>query len=110
MSIEAMVREAVSGTEIPFSVHEYLGTEKTYLTFNANLYGTAHADDTAQARKAKCMLHLWAPIDKNVTALREELVQLIASQWWATYPDTVDASDRDGAHWVLEFEAVVNDG
>lgn len=75
----------------------------TYYTFQYSTRGDGYADDEPTAEVALIMLHLWAPLNGNLSTLIRRTKSAIHAAGF-TWPEKIDASDEKGRHIVFEFQ------
>lgn len=78
---------------------------KVYFAFNYTSTGIGYADDEPTGEVYFVQVHLFAPIDMNVTRLMQKTKQAIHGAGF-TWPQTINASDDAGRHIVFESQYV----
>lgn len=109
MSVEARVKAAldVFGDPVEKSVLDAAAKQRParYYTFSCNSLGDDFGDDAPGCERCLVSVHLFAPLGENcVRRVRETKGALFAAGF--TWPQSVDATDQDGQHYVLECEGV----
>lgn len=82
------------------------GAAKEYCTFNYNEIPAGYGDDRAHSRRTLAQLHYFTPRRVATLKTRRALQVALAAVEEFTEPTIENASDADGQHYVLEFEAV----
>lgn len=106
MNLNQILLTALASLGLPCVPDHYTGTESVYLTFNYSLLPTAHSDDAPKFWTALIQVHLFAPIGKNVLALRTKIPTLLVRADLA-WPTVEDAGDERFQHFVFETEALI---
>lgn len=75
----------------------------TYCVFNYTEFSDNFGDDEPGAVRYSCQLHLYLPVGVSPIGLKRRLRRAVLDMGGAV-SDFLDASDRDGQHYVLEFE------
>lgn len=81
------------------------GEETRYYTFNYDLIPCQFAGNRPVYYKALVQVHLFAPLTFNYIRRTAETAQALAGAGF-TWPDVVDASEKDARHFVFECEAI----
>ena len=108
MNIDEKIRAAVLPVVPICEPDFYDGDAQTYCTFNMSEIPTAFGDDRPRHIRYLIQLHLYAPGGPKRPSCRELRMGLAKAVWEAgfTFPEVVNASERDVQHYVLEFEGV----
>lgn len=103
MTVDERIKSALDPFGDPVENGIYQGKEKQYYTFNYSTHGADYADDVPGHEKYLVQVHLFAPLNVNLThRVRETKCALVAAG--TTYPETVNATDEDSRHIVFECE------
>lgn len=91
--------------DVKRSVFEPNTDTDVYFVLNIDTMPIDFGDDTPVFEKYLVQIHLYAPLNVDVT----ELVRSVKRELFTAgfdYPNTEDASDEDGRHIVMETENV----
>ena len=102
MSVSNRIVAAFDGF-LPIGADVYKGEANTYLVYNYTEIPADFGDDDAQHYIDLVQVHLYAPHNVNTVATRREISsRLVAAAF--IRPSIVNASDKDGQHYVFESE------
>lgn len=85
--------------------NEYTGTELEYAVWNYNILPAVFAESKPEAARYLVQVHWFLPHSVNPAAKRRRICQALHDARF-TYPSVVNASDKDGQHYVFECEYV----
>ncbi len=103
MSIESRIKGALAPLGYKTYPGNYDGADEVYFVFNHNTFGDDYGNNRPQHERALIQVHLFCPHDFNGVQTRKS-VKLALLGAGFTYPSLTDAGDKDGQHWVFEFE------
>lgn len=83
----------------------YRGEAKEYCTFNYTEMPDGFGDDLPTLSRCAVQLHYYCPEGRNSISTRRALRRAILDADF-TAPEIVNASDKDGQHFVFEFEVL----
>lgn len=106
MSIESIIKTALSPLSIPVKPDGYIGEATEYTTYNYDTSGGGYGDDKPMHEVYSVQVHYFCPLSFNSVAKRTQLKQLLFAADFS-WPDMTDATDEDGQHWVFECEALM---
>ena len=111
MTINEVIRSALSIFNDPVEFEVYQGTEKIYWVFNYAALGADYGDDQPNHERFLVQVHLFAPLNINVVQRVKKAKKALVSAGM-TRPNETPVSNKDGRHIVLECEYVmgVEDG
>lgn len=105
VTVEARIVRAleVFGDPVENAVHT--GDEDRYYVFYVSRFGTLYADDEPNAENVKVQIHFFAPLGENIVGYIKDTKKAL---WDAGFlwPETIDATDKDGRHIVFETQWV----
>lgn len=103
MTIDQRIRTALlpSGFDVENAV--YSGKHDTYYVFNYTTFGDMFADDEPDVEKFFIQVHLFCPLDLNISSLKLDTKQRLFAAGM-TWPVMTDASDQNARHIVFECE------
>lgn len=99
--------EAISsafGQILPLFPNVYTGKELRYLVYNYYVIPDVFADSVAHAARYSVQLHLYLPHKENPNPVKLSIINACLNTF--TFPSMTNASDKDGQHYVFEFEFV----
>lgn len=111
MTLNERIIAAVSPI-VPVCVPDLYETEAgeeaagRWCTFNYDELPMGFGDDAAHTSRALVQVHYFAPRKAATLAIRRALCDALAAVEEFTAPSIENATDEDGQHYVLEFEAV----
>lgn len=111
--VDEMLEKALAyTTELPVANTRYDGPEDEYIVFNYNTVPEGVGDDLPLAERYLIQVHLFAPYGKDPGPGVAKIKRALKSLDDASFPRTQNASDKDGIHWVVEAELLmeVEDG
>lgn len=107
MSIEARINDALTPFGDPVEKGLlYASADKRpprYYTFSVNRLGDDFADDGPGCERCMISVHLFVPLAENIIERVKKTKKALFDAGF-TWPDTTDASDKDGQHIVFECE------
>lgn len=103
MSINSVIRNAVTGIGIPCMPDYYAGEEKVYCTFNYTEYPRDFADNGPQEVLYDVQVHLFLPIGMNPIALKKKIRDALVAEG-VLYPTILNLTDQEYQHYVFECE------
>lgn len=105
MTTGERLKAALDPLGLPVKPDIYAGDEDQYITYNYDLLPAHHADDRPHLYRALIQVHLLAPHGVTTTVIRTGIMQALAGAGFP-WPEAVNASDKDGQHYVFETETV----
>lgn len=108
MSVDAVIKSALSAFGDPVANAVYHGDAERYYVFNYSTIGSDFADDGPAHERYLVNVHLFAPLCENVTQ-RIKRTKKALSDAGFTWPEMVNASDDEGRHIVFECEIAEGD-
>lgn len=103
MSVDAQIKHALSEFGDPVENAVYIGEAERYYVFDYSTIGTDFADDEPGHERYLVHVHLFAPLEENVTRRVKQTKKALLNAGF-TWPETVNASDDEGRHIVFECE------
>lgn len=103
MSVDAKIKAALMGFGDPVENAVYHGSAARYYVFNYRTSGIDYADDNPSAELYLVQVHLFAPLDENITHRRKQTKKALCDAGF-TWSDTHDASDEESRHIVFECQ------
>jgi hypothetical protein len=94
---------AAFGEILPLFPNVYTGEELTYLVYNYYVIPEVYASSVSHASRYSIQLHLYLPHKENPNAIKLAIINACIGGGF-TYPSMTNASDKDGQHYVFEFE------
>lgn len=91
------------GEILPLFPNVYTGTELTYLVYNYYVIPEVFANSVSHASRYTIQLHLYLPHKANPNEIKLSIINACIDNGF-TYPSMTNASDKDGQHYVFEFE------
>lgn len=105
MTVNERIKAALNPMGFPVKPDRYKGDAESYFVFNYDLIPFQFADNRPTWYKALVQVHLFLPLGENSVARRMETAQALAAAGF-TWPEIIDASDRETQHLVFECEAI----
>lgn len=110
MSVNSEIIEAVRSIAPCYPWEAYEGSQDNklsrYFVFNYTAAPHTFGDDDAPFERYLIQLHYFCPGGDNTVALRRKVKRAIFDVGF-TIPSETNASDKDGQHYVFEFEALI---
>ena len=78
-------------------------TKETYIVINYDSFPDDFGDDEAEHEVFSIQVHLFCPAGLNSLSMRHKIKNAIYRAGFS-WPRCVDASDRDGQHYVFECQ------
>lgn len=103
MSVNEVLRSALAPTGLPCVPDTHTPGAETYYTFSVDTVPAAWGNNAPDAEICDVSVHLWAPGQANVLALRAQTRRLLSEAGF-TWPSETDASDEDGQHYLYECQ------
>ena len=103
MSLNTIIRAAITPIVPECVPDQYTGTETEYCTFNYSEIPDAFGDESPEAIRYLVQLHYFLPTGTNPYTKKKQLKNALMNAGF-TYPSVTNASDSDGQHYVLEVE------
>lgn len=103
VSIESRIRLALDALGYKVYPDTYNGPDKMYFVFNYNTTPDDHGDNQPNHERALIQVHLFCPHTFDSVKLRKDIKLALLGARFA-YPYMTNASDKDGQHWVFEFQ------
>lgn len=104
-NVDVALKNALSPFGLDLESSIYQGEAKKYISYNYTTVPIDFGDDAPARERYLVQVHIVAPYGENINSLvREIKAALFASDF--SWPEYIDASDRDRRHIVLETEAV----
>lgn len=94
---------AAFGEILPLYPNVYTGDALTYLVYNYYVIPEVYANSVSHASRYSVQLHFYLPHKENPNAIKLAIINACISGDF-TYPSMMNASDKDGQHYVFEFE------
>ncbi len=95
---------AALNTIAPTSPDEHTGDDDTYITFNYNSSPADFGDDAPGHEIFSVQVHFFCPGGVNSLSMRRKIKKTLDAAGFS-WPSCVNASDKDGQHYVFECEA-----
>ena len=105
MSFEERLAEAVKKVVPEAAPNVYEGQARVFATWNFNELGRLFAEGKPNAVQYLAQVHVYLPKKYPWAEIKRQMQQELF-KLGGTWPDIIDASDRDGEHLVFEFDAV----
>lgn len=102
MSCDEAINSAF-GEILPLFPNVYTGEELRYLVYNYYVIPQVYAEATAHAACYSVQLHLYLPHKENPNTLKIAIISACVVGGF-TFPSMTNASDKEGQHYVFEFE------
>lgn len=103
MSINKRLVKALEGFTADPAAEIYKGDDALYIVFNYSEIPDDFGDDDAGHNRVLVQVHLYAPPEENVVALRREIARRLFAAGF-TRPSITPASDNNGQHFIFECE------
>lgn len=103
MSLNTIIRAAITPIVTECVPDQYGGTATEYCTFNYSELPDAFGDDSPHAIRYLVQLHYFLPTGANPYAKKKQLKNALLNAGF-TYPSVTNASDGDGQHIIFETE------
>lgn len=104
MSCDEAINTAFDGI-LPIYPNVYTGDQLSYLVYNYYVIPQVFADSVAHAARYSVQLHLYLPNKVNPNPTKLSIITACLAAGF-TFPSMTNASDRDGQHYIFEFEYV----
>lgn len=102
-AIIAAFSEIPDGTvPLPIYPNIYTGDALSYLVYNYYVIPEVFADSVSHAARYSVQLHLYLPHKTNPNTIKLAIISACFKVF--TFPSMTNASDKDGQHYVFEFE------
>ena len=108
MTVNESIIGALSPLGLPVVPDIYTGEETCYFTFNYDLVPVQFAGNRPIWWKALVQVHLFAPLGENLLSRRGESARALVGAGY-TWPEIIDATDKDAQHYVFECEMLTSD-
>lgn len=105
MTIDEVLAATLAPLVPGIAPNEYTGQELEYAVWNYNILPSVFADSKPEAARYLLQVHWFLPHSVNPAAKRTQICQALRAAGF-TYPGVVNASDKDGQHYVFECEYV----
>lgn len=102
MSCDEAINSAF-GEILPLFPNVYTGEELRYLVYNYYVIPQVYAEAAAHAARYSVQLHLYLPHKENPNTLKIAIISACVVGGF-TFPSMTNASDKEGQHYVFEFE------
>ncbi len=102
MTINQIIIDAI-GDIVPVYPDWYGGDEKEYVTFLYSEIPVMNANNQPMFDRITTYIHLFAPLGKNVLALKAQIRKKLTMSGF-TYPTTTNATNDDSQHFVMQCE------
>ena len=89
----------------PVAPQVYTGAELRYYTFNFDVIPTGFAGNCPAFWKVLAQIHFFCPLEENSLARRTATAKALEAAGLG-WPEVIDASDKDGQHFVFECEYI----
>lgn len=103
--IDTTIRTALQPMGIPVEPNEYEGEATEYISYVYQELGAVHAEKRPHAIRYILDVHWYLPRGKNPESGKNRIRHLLLAAG-ATWPNIVNASDKEGQHYVFECEMV----
>ena len=103
MSVDAALQAALQPLAKPVFPHFYTGDALEYITTNYTVLPQVFADRAPRAARYLVQVHYFLPHKENPNAMIQSISRALFDAAF-TWPSVVDATDREGQHYVLECE------
>lgn len=103
MSINDAIINALTGFTSDVVPDLYTGEETEYITFNYSSRGANFADNAPNHEINSVQVHYFCPASTNSLSKRKQIKKALFAAGF-TWPEVIDASDKEGQHWVFECE------
>lgn len=103
MTIDEILVSTLSPIVPELEPNRYSGTATEYLVWNYNILPSVFADSRPHAARYLVQVHWFLPHEVNPVEKRAEICQSLFDAG-LTYPSIINASDKDGQHYVFECE------
>lgn len=101
-SCDEAINDAFAGI-LPLYPNVYTGQNFSYLVYNYYVIPEVFADSVSHASRYSIQLHLYLPHKSNPNGIKLSIINACVNNGF-TYPSMTNASDKDGQHYVFEFE------
>ena len=101
--IDERIRTALSPLGLPIEPNEYEGTEREYISYVYSELGALYANSRPNAVRYLLDVHWYLPRGKRPERGKDQIRHLLLAAG-ATWPNIVNASDKEGQHYVFECE------
>lgn len=109
MSVEKKIVDTVGAlVSGQIAAVRYVGTATTYITFNMQEVGDLYAESEPQTIRQLVQLHLYIPHETNPRTIKKSITKALIGAGFA-FSGIINASDKDGQHYVWEFESTDNE-
>lgn len=102
MSCDEAINDAF-GEILPLFPNVYTGEDLRYLVYNYFVIPQVYAEHVAHAARYSVQLHLYLPHKENPNAVKLAIINACVAAGF-TFPSMTNASDKEGQHYVFEFE------
>lgn len=102
MSCDEAINSAF-GEILPLFPNVYTGEDLRYLVYNYYVIPQVYAEAKAHAARYSVQLHLYLPHKENPNTLKLAIISACVVGGF-TFPSMTNASDKEGQHYVFEFE------
>lgn len=116
MSVEERLVKALEPFGIPVERGLLYAAAKDlperYYTFSIERHGDDYADDEPGAERCQVTVHLFAPLAGSLNRQVKDTKKALQKAGF-TWPSSVDATDKEGQHYVFECqieEGIEDDG
>ena len=101
--IDTRIRTALAPLGLPVEPNEYEGEAMEYLSYRYSELGAVHADGDPNAIRYILDLHWYLPRGQNPENGKNRIRHLLHAAG-TTWPNIVNASDKESQHYVFECE------
>lgn len=101
--IDTTIRTALAPLGLPVEPNEYEGSAQEYISFVYSELGVLYAEGKPHAIRYILDVHWYLPRDKNPESGKNRIRHLLHNAG-ATWPNIVNASDKEGQHYAFECE------
>lgn len=108
MSFDSQLREKLLPIIPIVEPNIYKGEALEYLEFSYSERGDCFGDDEPDANILSVQVHYYLPHGQNPKA-KKRLIQQALFELGGTWPEITNASDKEGQHYVFEFECAEED-
>lgn len=107
MTVNARLIKALEPLGRPVVPELYTDREESYFTFNYDLIPVQFAGNRPTYWKVLVQVHYFCPLEENSIRRRRETAALTGAGF--TWPEIVDASEKDIQHFVFECEIMIGE-
>lgn len=106
MSVDKQLKDALGGLGLPLASGVYTREATTYLTYNYDTMPAQFADNRPWMERVLIQVHLVTPVQTALLPLRRRVHNALVRGGFS-WPEVVDASEKEVRHLVFECEVLV---